>query len=246
MRNAGLIALSVLVGLTIRASAAPPDFWSGKKSDAAALDAAATTLPQPIQKCVFFEKLLVRLRSGAAVATWQAEMEEYAKADGDQPAVAAMRETAKAWLARVRMLQIDRALRGYFRKQVRFPDTLAAVQANIPAEAKTDPWGEPWVYRPTAPKGFSAKFSNQRYQLGPTRAPLLLPLEDAIKDQPAPRAWKITPRETGGVRAIEIRSADGRSAVVQPGAHFADATLAFIGDGWALFADTERLFAVTF
>jgi hypothetical protein len=128
---------------------------------------------------------------------------------------------------------------------VQFPDQLDAVKTDIPEALRVDPWGEPWVYRLTAPQGFT-KLQGQRYEIGPTRFPHLTDLETAAKNEPVSRGWKIVAREVAGARALEIRTADGKVAVVQPGARIGEVSLAYIGDGWALFTDTERLFTATF
>jgi hypothetical protein len=143
------------------------------------------------------------------------------------------------------MLQIDVALRKYYRKAVTFPDTLAAVKQDIPAEAQDDPWGQPWVYKPAVPHGLG-KLSKQRYQLGPTRLPNLSPLADAIDPAPKPPTFKLTMREVGGAKAVELRTADGQTAILQAGGRSGEFGVVYIGDGWVLLADTERLFTVPF
>jgi hypothetical protein len=143
------------------------------------------------------------------------------------------------------MRDIDKALRKYYRNNVQFPDHLDAVKADIPEVLRVDPWGEPWIYKPTSPQGF-AKLQGQRYELGPTRFPHLSNLEEAAKAEPALPGWKIAARDVSGGKALEIRTAEGKVAVVQPGARVGEITLAYIGDGWALFADTEGLFTATF
>jgi hypothetical protein len=53
-------------------------------------------------------------------------------------------------------------------------------------------------------------------------------------------------REVSGTKVLEIHTTDGKVAVVQPGGRIGEISLAYIGDGWALFADTEGLFTETF
>ena len=57
------------------------------------------------------------------------------------------------------------------------------VQADIPESLRLDPWGQPWIYKTTAPEGF-AKLDDQRYELGPARYPQLSALATAIKAEP--------------------------------------------------------------
>jgi hypothetical protein len=44
---------------------------------------------------------------------------------------------------------------------------------------------------------------------------------------------------------LEFRTASG-TVGTQAGGHVEDATVLFVGDGWALLADLERIFTVTF
>ena len=119
------------------------------------------------------------------------------------------------------------------------------MKQDIPAEAQDDPWGQPWVYKPAVPHGLG-KLSKQRYQLGPTRLPNLSPLADAIDPTPKPPAFKLTMREVGGAKAVELRTADGQTAILQAGGRSGEFGVLYIGDGWVLLADTERLFTVPF
>ena len=129
-------------------------------------------------------------------------MTKFATAPGDDGVIAALREAAKVWLSRAAMADIDAALRKYYRQAVRFPDSLAEVERDIPAEAKADPWGEPWTYQPSAPRGF-AKLAKQRYQLAPKRYPGLSTLAETVKAKSGSLAWKLTPREVAGHKAVE-------------------------------------------
>jgi hypothetical protein len=226
--------------------AAPPAIWSGKVTDPAAIDAAWKEVPAPLRPAVEFQKILLKIRNDAPVTEWRAEMEKAANVTGEDGVSIGLRELARCWLARAQMIEMDRALRKYYASEVRFPDALSSIAKEIPAPGPQDPWGEAWAYQPTAPKGFSQKFAKQRYQLGPARYPQLSPLENARKFETSPKDWKVMVREAGGARALELRSADGKTAVVQPGGRFLDATLMFVGDGWALLADTERIFTLTF
>lgn len=236
---------ALVVAMSAAACAAVvPEVWSGK-ADEAALDKAWHELPAPVRPAVDFQKVLVKIRASNKPDEWRGEVERFAKAPETDAMSAGLRELAKCWMARAEMVRVDEALRLYFRKAVRFPDTLGAVEKDLPPGAKLDPWGEPWIYQATAPKEM-AKWTKQRYALGPTRAPLLTPLAEAVKAKPAPVGWKLSPRDAGGVRALEMRGADGKVAVVQAGGRFGDATLLFVGEGWALLADTERLFALGF
>lgn len=236
--------VAIVLGAASVARGAAPDAWNGRTSGDA-LDKLWHKVPSPLRPAIEFEKLLLKVRSADRSSEWREEMEKFAKAPGDNPMTAGLRELAKAWLARVLMDEIDGALRKFYRREVRFPDSLEAVLPDIPADAKRDPWGEAWVYKTATPKGFT-KLNKQRYQLGPTRYPQLSPLHEAARATPTPPAWKITPHNISGAKALELRSAKGQVAVVQPGGQFADTTLLHIGEGWALLADTEQLFTISF
>jgi hypothetical protein len=75
--------------------------------------------------------------------------------------------------------------------------------------------------------------------------PGVRPLAETVA-KPAPaRAWKITVTEVAGQRALEIRTAAGQPAAIQAGGKVEEATVLHIADGWALCADLERIFTVT-
>jgi hypothetical protein len=227
-------------------AAPPPAIWSGQVTDPAVVDAAWKEVPAPLRPAVELQKLLLKIRHHAPVAEWRAEMEKFANAAGEDGVTTGLRELARCWLARAAMIEMEKPLRKFYAGEVRFPDALSDVAKDLPESARHDPWGEAWAYQPTAPKGFSQKFAKQRYQLGPARYPQLSPLDDALKSADTPHNWKASPREVSGAKALELRSPDGKIAVVQAGGRCADAMLLFVGDGWALLADTERLFPLTF
>jgi hypothetical protein len=236
--------VAFVLGAASVARGAAPDAWNGRTSSDA-LDKLWHEVPSPLRPAIEFEKLLLKVRSADRSSEWREEMEKFAKAPGDNPIMAGLRELAKVWLARVLMDEIDGALRKFYRREVHFPDSLEVVLPEIPSEARRDPWGEAWVYKTASPKGFT-KLNKQRYQLGPARYPQLSPLHEAARATPAPRAWKITSLNTSGAKALELHSGKGQVAVVQPGGQFADTTLLYIGEGWTLLADTERLFTLSF
>jgi hypothetical protein len=245
-----LALLSLLGGV---ASAAPaPAIWnigpiaaSDLQARTTALEAGAAPLPPVIHPAVEFQKILLRIATYEPMATWRPDVEKFAKATGEDPMTKALRELALCWEARARMQEIDKALRLYYGRTVVFPDSLDEVKGNIPADAKTDPWDGAWVYKTAAPANF-AKLLKQRYQLGPARYPRLTTIKEFIASPSPALNWKVSPRTVGGNKALEIRTPEGSVAVVQAGGRIADATLAFIGEGWALLATSERLVTVNF
>jgi hypothetical protein len=226
-------------------AAAPPPAFGDKTLPPAELAKARDEVPPPLRQAVDFQRLLQKIRAGAPVAEWKPEMALFLNAPASDPVAKSLVEVAKIWLARASMTQIDAALRKYYRKSVSFPDTLLAVKGDIPAEAQDDPWGQPWVYKPAVPHGLG-KLSKQRYQLGPTRLPNLSPLADAIDPESKPATFKLTMRDVGGSKAVELRTADGQTAILQAGGRSGEFGVVYIGDGWVLLADTERLFSVAF
>ena len=245
-------AAAVLFCAGVAHAAPPPDVWKNGPVDSAtlaaqtaAIDAAEPKLPAPARPAAEFQKVLLQIRAGADAAVWRGEIDKYAKAAAEDGVTASLRELAKYWQARLAMNEIDKALRKFYGANVRFPDKLDEVKTGLPEAVKSDPWGEAWVYKVTTAKTF-AKFAKQRYELGPTRFPDLSTIHEALTAAPSARTFKITPRDVGGTRTLEIRTSDGKTGVVQPGAKVGDVSLVFIGDGWALLADTERLFTVAF
>jgi hypothetical protein len=234
--------------------AAPPSLDLWKIQPIAPGDLAARTstidrdsgpVPPDARPALDFQKILLRIATNEPVTGWLPDVEKFTKMAGEDPAAKALRELALCWVARARMLEIDKALHAYYGQNVRFPDRLEDVRGEIPADAKSDPWGEAWVYKTTTPEGFS-KLEKQRYQLGPARYPRLSTLRHFVESAAPALNWKATLRNVGGSKTLEIHTPDGKVAVVQAGGRVADATVAFIGDGWALCADSERLFAIAF
>ena len=74
-------------------------------------------------------------------------------AGGDSVTIA-LRELAKCWEARLAKVEIDKALRKFYRVNVRFPDHLDEVQTDIPESLRLDSWGQPWIYKTAAPEEF--------------------------------------------------------------------------------------------
>ena len=146
------------------------------------------------------------------------------------------------------MRQIDAVLVRYYRKHVAFPEQFSGIEADLPESVRHDPWGQPWTYRPHAPalgERF-AKFTTQRYRLGPARFPELAPFAQAIGDRnpPVPE-WKVALRNIGDRKAVEFRSGSTVSTL-EPGGRIGVFTLVAIGDHWALMAGVDQLFTISF
>lgn len=253
----GLVAVVWMTGepATLRGAAA--DVWPAQvipavdeaalKQRLASLDATAASLPPELLPTIRFEQAFVRIMARAGESDWLPGVRAMAEAPGTDPVTAALRDVAKAWVARVEMRGVGAVLDNYYAKNVRYPNALSDVERDLPKDLKTDPWGEPWVYRPHAPSGF-AKEMLQRYTLGPKRAPDLGTLKEATVNRKgfAPPAWKIALRQIAGNSALEFSNGGALVGVLQAGGKLDAYTLVFVGDRWALMAATDQLFTVTF
>lgn len=220
-------------------AAGPTDYWPLQPVAATAKTQAAAVkdVPSSLQPAVQFQRVYCDIIAGTSVTNWRGELERLASLTGEDPVNQGVRDVARLWLARVAMQDIDAALRNYYRQHVEFPAKLP----DLPEKLRVDPWGQPWVYALHAPRGFE-KQTNQRYRLGPTRAPQLSSLREAIQKRPAVTIpWKIVAKDT----ALQYKSAV-TSAIIQPGGTVDNCTLLFMGAGWGLMATAEQLFAVTY
>ena len=224
----------------------PPADTAAFTQKIAALD-AVTNLPPELAPAVQFEKAFLRAVSRAAQGEWVPPMRAFAAAVGNDPVAAGLRDASRAWVARVEMQSLDTILTGYYAQNVRFPVTLGEVEGTLPAELRVDPWGQPWVYQPHAPRGF-AREVRQRYQLGPTRLPRLGTLRDATTDRKpfVPPAWTVALRVVGENRALEFRSGGAVVGLLSAGGTLDRCTLMYVGEHWALMAGADQLFTLAF
>ena len=237
--------------------AASPDVWPAQVTriaDQAAagqriasLAAAAATLPPVLAPAIQFQEAFVRIMAGAGEPDWLPAMRVMAGMPGTDAVATAVSGLAKAWIARAEMREIGEALDGFYAQNVRYPDSLAAVEHGLPQQLQSDPWGEPWVYRTHAPAGFENEAS-QRYSLGPKRFPELGTIKEATLDRPAftPPAWRITVQPAGASVALEFRMGATPMGLLQPGGKLGEYTLVYIGQDWALMAGRDQLFTVSF
>ena len=254
---AGLLATVWMTGgpATLRGAAA--DVWptqvvpaadeNALKQRVTNLDAAAATLPPELLPAIRFEQAFVRIMARSAEPDWLPGMRAMADAPGAEPVTAAVRDVAKAWVARVEMRGVGEVLDNYYARNVRYPNSLAEVDRDLPKDLKADPWGEAWVYRTHAPSGF-ARETLQRYTLEPKRSPDLGTLKEAtVNRKPfTPPPWKLALRQFAGSNALEFTLNNAVAGVLQPGGRIDAYTLVYVGDRWALMAVTDQLFTVTF
>lgn len=242
-------------GLAASLEAAEPPLWPAQVSplskDAlstqlAALEVAGASLPDLLKPAVQFQKAFLQIISGAPASVWRGDIEKLATTSGGNPVEEGVRDAARAWSARLQMADIGAALRLYYRNQIRFPATLAEIDNDLAPNLRKDPWGEPWIYKLSAPHGFE-HLATQRYQLGPTRYPNLTSLPDAATHRkPETHSWIISVRDAAGKKALEVRSPEKGAAIsiIEPGGKIERCTLIYIGDDWALMAGPDQLFAV--
>ena len=245
-----------LLGLAATTRAAVSDLWpvqlpppvdaAGFTRKADALD-AVTGFPPELAPTIQFEKAFYKAVSRAAQGEWLPQMRAFAAATGNDPVAAGLRDVSRAWVARIEMQSIDVALTDYYAQNVRFPLSFGEVEKSLSPDLRVDPWGQPWIYRPHAPTGFS-KESRQRYQLGPTRLPDLGTLREATTDRKpfAPPAWKVALRVVGENRALEFQADGTVVGLISAGGTLGVYSLMYVADHWALMAGPDQLFTVAF
>jgi hypothetical protein len=248
--------LAVAVGVSA-ASGAAADIWPAQITPAAdeavlnqrvaSLETAAATLPPNLVPAVRFEEAFVRAVARGSESDWLPAMRALAQAPGTDAVTAAVRDVAKAWIARVEMREIGAVLDSYYAQNVHYPTSLAAIERDLRSELKLDPWGEPWVYRTHAPAGFGKEVL-QRYTIGPKRFPELGTLKEATLDRPpfVRPAWRIALKPVGESSALEFSNGSGVLALLQAGGTVGAYTLVYIGTHWALLASPDQLFTETF
>ena len=256
------LAATVAFGMFVSAEtalgqAAPAELWPTQVPAPAAagtvdvreskLEAAAGTLAAELRPAVQFEETFLRIMAGVPESQWLPSVRTFATATANDPVSTGVREVARAWLARTEMEAIGTRLDQYFGENVRYPATLAEVEKSLPTDLQTDPWGDAWVYRPHAPKGFPGE-TRERYQLGPKRCPDLGRLRDAIGGrQPfTPPAWKVTLQVATNNRALDFRLDGVSKGLITAGGKIGEYTLLYVGDHWALMASTDQLFTIAF
>ena len=252
-----LLILSVGGWSVVSARGAASDIWptqvapitdgTALNQRVAALEAAGATLPPELLPAIRFEEVFLRVLGRTSESDWLPQMRALADAPGTDAITAAIREVAKAWIARVEMRGIGTILDNFYAQNVRYPASLAEVERDLPNDLKTDPWGEAWVYRTHAPTGFG-KETAQRYTLGPKRYPDLGTLKEATVNRPpfTPPAWKITVRPVGAGSALEFSNGASVLALLQAGGKVGEYTLVYIGNRWALLATPDQLFTASF
>lgn len=118
-------------------------------------------------------------------------------------------EQARAWLTRMDIFDVRRALQAYYRVEVRYPESLGKIAAHPRIAASlhppmTDRWGREWMYRPMDFR-FAPGIPGQRYHLESRQLGDTSSLDAALA---VPYAGRIS-LEPDRV----LRGADGRTMV---------------------------------
>ena len=252
----GALGISAVAG-SASGQTAPAELWPTQvpaAADAGTLDvrvgkleSAVAAFPDALRPAVQFEETFLRIMSGAPENEWLPPVRTFSAATASDPVSVGVRGEARAWLARTEMEAIGPTLDQYYGENVRYPATFAEVEKLLPTGLKTDPWGETWVYRPHAPKGFGGE-TRQRYQIGPKRYPGLGGMRDAIGGRQTflPPAWKVTLQAATNNRALEFQLNGVGKGLISAGGKIDDYRLLYVGERWALMASTDQLFTIAF
>lgn len=165
-------------------------------------------------------------------------------------------DMARQWLTRLDRLLVMDALRDVYRKDVAFPESLAALKA-IPADRRpplTDRWGDPWDYRLIGFKYLKGAL-DQKYQLRSVRLGDDSELEAALQVPYASRITLGSPTRilTAGTSVIAEFETEGtqgkRTQRISVGSRSAGILFAHMGqylvvlsdgDHWSILPKTRR------
>ncbi len=242
-------------------AAAPPYFVAfnhAGKAEYNRLGVPAEALP-----ALELEGLLAKARAGEEPQQWVPGLKQFSGVEAPKGTAAALKTVALFWEARAQVWEWDKLLRGAYRKKARFPERLDDLLQGAPEALRKDPWGEAWAYRATAP-AHSPKLIGQRYQLGPSCYPELLPLEALGKAAPpSPPAgvvfefFSISPSDGGakgaGAALVSLKVKDNRPGVTQaqrwsgayqPGERFGDYWVVWLQRGGVILGHPDGLLAL--
>lgn len=241
---------AVLLAATVfgeKLDATPPaQIWNQQASQTELSSRDARDLAPELMPAFRFQILYDKILSGAKQSDWRSELARFANAESTDPVSSGVRECARVWLARAEMEDIDALLLDYYAHNIHYPKTDTDFQKLLPAGLDKDPWGQPWVYSPQAPHGFSSTMSGQRYQLAPTSRPGIQLLKEAVTNrQELKLKSAVTLRDVAGHHALEFKSSQALT-VIEPGGKTDSFSLLYVGDHWALMAGDDRLFAISF
>jgi hypothetical protein len=246
IRIGGVSVLLTLLAATVAFATELSSVWSEDPVVSRGALGSPPSIPPDLVPAFRFQVLYGKILSRAKASEWRSELAGLASSQSPDPVSSAISDVARVWVARAEMEDIDALLLEYYSRNIRFPRTDADFQRILPATLAKDPWGHPWVYAPSAPRGFSSAMVGQRYQLSPGGMPGLRSLGESVTGrQPVKLVSAVSPRDIGGHRALEFRSPQSVS-VIGPGGKAENCTLLYVGDHWALMSSGDRLFPVSF
>ncbi len=169
-------------------------------------------------------------------------------AEASDPIREGARELARAWLTLLDLEAVRESLRAYYRLEVRYPDSLAALAAHprLPAAQRpplTDRWGQAWNYQ-LAEFTQIRGLGGQRYRIESPKVPGVPGLAEALAI-PYGSRMSVEPvrllKGAGGAAAVQFRRTGAAAAdaglVLQVGAAADGLFLAHVGASWILVCD---------
>lgn len=210
------------------------ELWkSGPVPDAGRIGQLRAKAPTEFRPLFDLTAAYVSALHGSPPSEWLPAVQKVAALPGASPAV---KEAALMWEARARMEELDRLLMVYYRKKARFPASLAEIDDAIPAELKSDPWGQPWQYQVTAPAHFP-NLTGQSYRLEPGKYPGLQSLAELAASGFASPALAVDAANVGTLNAMRVSVDGGVPVILQAGLTSRNIGLAKIfpeGSLWAV------------
>ena len=252
---------TVFVGCATQTFALPPPYFEAFNQPGK-IEVNLLGVPGEAQPALELERLLARARAGEDRQQWVPGLKRFSGVEAPKGAAAALKWVAQCWEARAQVLEWDALLRAAYRKKARFPDRLDDLLNTAPEALRKDPWGESWAYRPTAP-AHSPKLVGQRYQLGPSKFPELVPLDVPGKAPAPPRlpsgvvleffSLASGDLQGGGSAVVSLKVKDNRTdmgqakrwtGAYQPGDRFGDFWVVWVQKGGVLLGHPDGFLAV--
>ncbi len=218
----------------------------GATSVLLATDAAIPRLSiGPIRATVYALRALNFLEN-EQIADAQATLETLRTFPDLSPAVD---EWCKRWLTRLDRERVRDALKAFYRKEVRFPDSLAPLQSLIPPPPLTDRWGTPWRYQVVPLKRIRGAEA-QSYVLESVSLGRLSDLTAARSqlrpDRPSIRPIGLVPQP--GQRAPLIRfettRTPGEQAILSERSSWKGVALLYVGDSILILVENDFFFVL--
>jgi len=171
-------------------------------------------------------------------------LESLLNAPDTPPAIA---EWCKRWLTRLDREKVREALTAYYRREIRFPDTLDPLKTLTPPPPMTDRWGTPWRYRLTPLKRIRS-VEAQTYALESVSLGRLSDLASALA-QPRPEVPSIRPISlvpSSGQGPLLIRFETSRppveQAILSERSSWKGVTLVYVGESILILVENDFLF----